>query len=281
MGSYYHPQFQRGESNLIKFISTNSQPLIDTSTTPVSTSSVPLASPGMAHQALFSDIQLPYSNFSSNIGGGATFSAPASSNYAAAAPGTPKGDIRDFPRIMRNISKARRKSVLTSEERDYVAMSGIATNYVPSSSRDSTASAMPQPPNTAGGSTGDTTSHFFPSSWYSSYPPSSDATMTDLYRDNRMAWNPSWTDLSNPFNTLGMTRFPPLSPSEAAAGQTAFDRIYRQQLQKMGALSTAQMVVTHEHQQQKKQQDSSAAAAAISKQDTEEGGPKLERHLTE
>jgi hypothetical protein len=204
-------------------------------------------SPQMAHhQALFSDIRLPYSEFGSSGGEAVGSYAAARSARQAADAAVPSTDVRDFPTIMRQISKAKRKELILSKrtrESGFGAMSGGAMGgFTPPYTSDSRMGMMPQMP--GGG--------FYPSSQYpSSYP----SMYGDPYSSMMMQGNPysSMMMQGNPYSSMmmqgsagmssaSMTRRPTSPPSEeqhmhpsshesTAASQTAFDRIYRQHRQ--------------------------------------------------
>ena len=208
--------------------------------------------PQMAqHQALFAGMRHPYSDFGSSGHGAST----GGSSFAASQHRTSIGsdsdaqaDVRDFPSIMKQISKKNRRESLKSKRQS----SGMG-HYNPPYSSDASMGMMPQMMPGGG---------FYPSSQYpSSYPSYWDAMYGNPYssmmmQGSTMAWNPSMAAAagmsSSSFNTSGVARqssSPPsphmpyastttaaASGSAAAAAQTSFDRIYRQQQQKMAAM---------------------------------------------
>ena len=238
LGAYYHHQFQRDKHHLIKFIQPGAQPPQDSNT-----SSAPLVIPKIDHQEHFAEIQLPPPYVSDP-----TTTIPQQQAQA---------DIRDFPLFMRNIAKAKQKKLLNSNRQDSGA------TMVSDTTIDFVHPYASYPVTPAPSILGGMMSQVYPSRG-SSYPSYWDANSYSMMmhnpnqNNNGMAWNPSLAaaGMGSSLYTSGMaSRYGnapsgiamlPNSPTSshaqtaaAAAGQTAFDRIYRQHQYAASMMHTA------------------------------------------
>ena len=120
MGAYYHQNFQRGKEQLVHHINTNEAPLLNpeagSGTLPAS------VSPTMAsHKKLFAKIKIPPSSVGRSTSAPedlAASTSPAAASAAATGDGNTFRDVRDFPQIMREISKAKRLESIAARRKD-------------------------------------------------------------------------------------------------------------------------------------------------------------------
>ena len=253
LGAYYHPQFQRGKPQLIKLISTDAQLLHDSMTQSYSAAgsmSTPLPLPsksGRPYENFYADIRLPHSGISSS-------GAMSRSSSTAAPQGTTHADVRDFPRMMRQISKAKRKELVLTKRRESESGSNVDEDAADVAAAATLSAGFAH--NMPGAGTA-SMSQFHPSSSYpnpTQWDPYTmmmhrqyqDASMgageweryTMMMRQGIDSKTNAATGMSSSFNTSGMARYPssqghypPMHPmmGQHHAASSAFDRYMQQQ----------------------------------------------------
>ena len=196
--------------------------------------SIQLPATATSEPPLDSTVAPSYTNFATSEIAAALGYAPTPSNAAAASTSTAEADIRDFPQIMKNIARAKRKK-------------GEACEYAPPDQGNANAVMMPLPPPTtatAGTGLDDTTSQSYPSG-YSSYPSYLNASGHSSLASVPPSPNTAGAGLGDQGYPIGYSSYPSYLDTSAvqrpsphmastptntttASVQTAFDRIFRQ-----------------------------------------------------
>ena len=156
MGSYYHPNFQRGKPNRIHLVNTIDSPVADALMPTFSGFPIPGASSptsalslrtSMGRQKQFADIRLPYSNFGPPSGHNGDETNVSSSTSSRTVPHL---DVRDFPQIMREISKTKRQDAHSKRRKSHDDEYSPGGNYPTTSPGSMVVDSklpVPYPPN--------------------------------------------------------------------------------------------------------------------------------------